>query len=526
MTRKLHIMAESVRAAYSEGEEDEALLPRVLVDGQGKPIGKVGQDDIVIFYDIRGEREVELTRCFVEPDFPHFDTRKRTARFYTMIEYSSALDAKVAFPPEVEIRGTLCQAVTEAGKKLVKVVESEKAIHLSYFLNGKRETPFPNEQRIVVESPRDVANHNERPEMSAPEVTDKVKDELTGDAHVIIVNFANVDVVGHIEDRAAVIGAVEAADRELGRVLEAARKAGVPALVTADHGTAEKWLYPDGKIDTGHTDSPVPMVAVWDKWKGLKLRDGGALTDVAPTLLKLIGMDPPPEMTGKSLFKEPDKAAACDRIMLVIMDGWGHNPDPYGNLILEADTPVMDSISGEYPFTTLSASGEEVGMPKGKVGNSESGHLHIGAGRVVPSDRIRIDTAIKDGSYRTNTAFIEAMEKARDEGRPLHLLGIVSFYSSHGSVDHLYELLRMAKDIGVTEVFHHALLGRRGERPEAGARYIDDVEKFCEDLGLGRVVTVMGRFWALDREENWDRVEKAYRAIADGQGVEVPDKDA
>jgi 2,3-bisphosphoglycerate-independent phosphoglycerate mutase len=101
------------------------------------------------------------------------------------------------------------------------------------------------------------------------------------------------------------------------------------------------------------------------------------------------------------------------------------------------------------------------------------------------------------------------------------LLGIVSFYSSHGSVSHLYELLKMAKARGVTEVYHHGLLGRRGERPEAGARYIDDVEKFCEDIGLGRVVTVMGRFWALDREHNWDRVERAYRALTDGAGVEV-----
>ena len=113
------------------------------------------------------------------------------------------------------------------------------------------------------------------------------------------------------------------------------------------------------------------------------------------------------------------------------------------------------------------------------------------------------------------------MEIAKQENRPLHLLGIVSFYSSHGSVDHLYALLKMAKDRGVQVVFHHALLGRRGERPEAGARYIDDVEKFCKQLGLGQVVTVMGRFWALDREENWDRVEKAYRAMTEGKGVLV-----
>jgi len=206
------------------------------------------------------------------------------------------------------------------------------------------------------------------------------------------------------------------------------------------------------------------------------------------------------------------------RLLLLILDGWGWREEAHGNLIRKSRTPVMDRLCREYPFTVLRASGEAVGMPAGKVGNSEAGHLHLGSGRLLLSDRLRIDRAIEDGSFPRNPAFLEAMAVARREGRPLHLLGIVSFYSSHGSVSHLYALLKMAREQGVTAVFHHALLGRRGERPEAGARYIDDVESFCAELGLGRVVTVMGRFWALDREENWDRVEKAYRALAEGEG--------
>jgi len=523
MSEKLRVMAESVREAYNKGEEDEALNPRVLVDKEGKPVGSVQDGDIVIFYDIRGEREVQLTQCFVEPDFPHFDTGGKVAKFVTMIEYHSELPVDVAFPPEVAIEGTLCGTITGAGKELVKIVESEKAIHLAYFLNGKRETPFDNERRVTIESPKDVANYDEKPEMAAPEVADKVIAELQGKSDVIVVNLANVDVVAHIEDEKAVIGAVEAADKELGRILDAAQKQGVPTIVTADHGTAEKWYYPDGTIDTGHTDSPVPFVMVSDKWKGLILKKNGSLIDVAPTIIPLLDLSVPMEMTGDNLVEGAD-APKTDRLLFIIMDGWGYNEDEQGNLIKKADTPVMDRICKDYPFTSLIASGEEVGMPKGKVGNSESGHLHIGSGRTIVSDRIRIDQAMNDGSFRKNPAFKKAMETAKNEGKQLHLLGIVSFYSSHGSVDHLYELLRMAKEVGVPEVYHHALLGRRGERPEAGARYIDDVEKFCEDIGLGRVVTVMGRFWALDREENWDRVEKAYRAIADGKGVEVKDE--
>jgi 2,3-bisphosphoglycerate-independent phosphoglycerate mutase len=517
-------MAESVRAAYASGEEDEALEPRVLVDKGGNRIGGIGHGDPVIFYDIRGEREIELTRAFVEPVFNHFDTHGRRARFFTMIEYHSELDAKVAFPPELSVKGTLCEAIAGTGGKLVKIVESEKAIHLSYFLNGKREDPFPGERRVFIESRKDVSNYDELPGMSAQEVADKVIEEIdSGDAAVIMVNFANVDVVAHIENQSAVIEAVEAVDRELGRVLDAAGKAKITSVVTADHGTAEKWLYPDGKVDTGHTDSPVPFILVDEDLKQARLADGGALTDAAPTVLELLGISPPGEMTGKSLIRGLPKGFKASRLLLVICDGWGHNDDDHGNLILKADTPVMDRIAGGYPSTTLKASGEAVGMPAGKVGNSESGHLHLGAGRLILSDRIKIDRAIEDKSFFNNPAFIEAMDMAAREKRPLHLLGIVSFYSSHGSVEHLYALLRMARERGVNQVFHHALLGRRGERPEAGARYIDDVEAFCEDLGLGRVVTVMGRFWALDREENWDRVEKAYRALADGQGVKVAD---
>jgi len=518
---KLHLMAESVRKAYARGEEDEAMEPRVLVDHEGRPAGRVGRDDLVIFYDIRGEREIELTQCFVDPGFPHFDTRGMTARFYTMIEYHSSLPVKVAFPPEVEIKGSLCGAVAAAGRKTIKVVESEKAIHLSYFLNGKREEPFPGERRVTVESPKDVANYDEKPEMAAAEVADRVIEEIGGDADFMVVNFANVDVVAHIEDEGAVRAAVEAADRELGRVLDAAGAAGVPAVITADHGSAEKWYYPDGKVDTGHTDSPVPLVIVDHDARDLRLRDGGSLIDVAPTILPMMGLEVPPQMTGESLLAPGTSSKVYDRLILIIMDGWGHREEEYGNVINKADTPVMDAIMRDYPSTTLAASGEAVGMPAGKVGNSESGHLHLGAGRVIASDRIRIDRAIEDGSFRVNPAFTEAMDRAREEARPLHLLGIVSFYSSHGSVDHLYELLRMAKERGVKQACIHALLGRRGERPEAGARYIDDVEGFCEGLGLGRVVTVMGRFWALDREDNWDRVEKAYRALVDGQGVPV-----
>lgn len=161
-------------------------------------------------------------------------------------------------------------------------------------------------------------------------------------------------------------------------------------------------------------------------------------------------------------------------------------------------------------------------MPAGTVGNSEVGHLHLGAGRRIYADRARIDRSIEDGSFFENAAFVRAMEGAKRDGRRLHLLGIISFYSSHGSVEHLKALLRLADRQQVPEVYVHGMLGRRGERPESGALYVEEVEREVERLGRGRVVSIIGRYWSLDREENWDRIEKSYRWLVEGEGRRVP----
>jgi 2,3-bisphosphoglycerate-independent phosphoglycerate mutase len=209
------------------------------------------------------------------------------------------------------------------------------------------------------------------------------------------------------------------------------------------------------------------------------------------------------------------------KVLLLILDGWGLREDPTGNLILDAETPHFDRLWKAYPRARLAASGEAVGMPAGTVGNSESGHLHLGAGRRILLDRVRIDRAAEDGSFFANEAFLWAMQQARAQDKALHLLGIVSHYSSHGTIRHLFALLRMARDLGLDDVYVHSLIGRRGERPESGAIYVAKVAEMCRSLATGKVVTVMGRFWALDREENWDRIEKAYRALVWGEGTEV-----
>ncbi|MCJ7680942.1 MAG: phosphoglycerate mutase (2,3-diphosphoglycerate-independent), partial [Candidatus Aminicenantes bacterium] len=246
------------------------------------------------------------------------------------------------------------------------------------------------------------------------------------------------------------------------------------------------------------------------------------LPDVAPTILELLGVKKPEEMTGRSLLVRPPTGGEKRRICLLILDGWGIGEENEGNMICKAGSPHFDKQWRDFPHLQLRASGEAVGMPEGTVGNSEAGHLHIGAGRRILLDRVKIDRAIADGSFYRNPAFTRIMDKALAEDRALHLLGIVSFYSSHGTLDHLFALLRMAAERGLKKVFIHSLIGRRGERPESGSIYVSKVEDRCRELGLGQVVTVMGRYWALDREENWDLVEKAYRALVFGEGTPAP----
>jgi 2,3-bisphosphoglycerate-independent phosphoglycerate mutase len=518
-------LADAIRAAYKLGQEDEALEPIIKADRSGQPRGRIGDGDSVIFYDIRGEREIELTQSLIEPEFRPFHRRQPLQlNFVTMITYDLSLRTGVAFPAEERIRNTLVEVMTKAGLRVAKVAESEKAVHVGFFLNGKNEAAFAGEERHIIPSPAGTRSYAQTPEMSAAAVAKAVA-SLVKDptCPVVIANLANVDVVGHIEDRRAVIRAVEATDEALGTIIEECRRRAVTLVVTSDHGTVEEWLYPDGSINTGHTKNPVPFILA--DYSGPEripvLRGTGELADVAPTVLELLGLEKPPVMSGESLVSAPRGHRPRSRIVLLILDGWGLREDTYGNIIHEARTPRFEALWSDYPHSVLEAAGAAVGMPDQTVGNSEAGHLHLGAGRRILSDRVRIDRAIEDGSFYQNPEFLGAMAEAQRRGKPLHLMGIVSHYSSHGTLDHLYALMRLARREEMGEVYIHGFIGRRGEKPESGAIYVEKVEEKGRELGLGEVVTVMGRHWSLDREHNWDRIEKAYRALVEGVGTRV-----
>ena len=207
-------------------------------------------------------------------------------------------------------------------------------------------------------------------------------------------------------------------------------------------------------------------------------------------------------------------------VMLIIMDGWG-NGDPMAqdNAIAMAHTPVMDDLMARYPLTALACSGEAVGLPEGQMGNSEVGHTNIGAGRVVYQELTRITRAIRDGSFFENAAFCEVIAAAKERGGALHFFGLLSPGGVHSHSAHLYALLELAKRSDLTDVWVHAFLDGRDVPPSSAAGYMAELEDKFTEIGVGRVATVSGRFYAMDRDKRWARVAKAYEAIAHGDGL-------
>ena len=208
---------------------------------------------------------------------------------------------------------------------------------------------------------------------------------------------------------------------------------------------------------------------------------------------------------------------------LIIMDGFGLREEREGNAILAASTPVLDDLFARCPTCRLSASGLDVGLPEGQMGNSEVGHTNIGAGRVVFQDLPRVSLAVENGSFFENDAYLSVMEHCREWGSALHLYGLLSNGGVHSHITHLYALLRMAKARKLSKVYIHAFLDGRDVSPTSGRDFVAGCAAECAELGVGRIATVMGRYYAMDRDKRWERLERAYNAMVCGEGEQNPD---
>lgn len=291
----------AIRESYEKSVYDEFVMPTVIVDEAGEPVGLVKDGDAIIFFNFRPDRAIQLSQAFTNEDFRGFDrgpNRPKDLHFVSMTHFSETVNGFVAYKP-TNLDNTFGEVLVQHGLTQLRIAETEKYPHVTYFFSGGREEKFPGETRILIDSPK-VPTYDLKPEMSAYEVTDAVVKEIAAERHdVIILNFANPDMVGHSGKMAPTIKAVEAVDECLGRVVEAVLAKGGVAVITADHGNADWMIDERGNPVTSHSTNPVPFIVTKP---GLVLREGGILADIAPTLLHLLGLPQPKEMTGRSLI--------------------------------------------------------------------------------------------------------------------------------------------------------------------------------------------------------------------------------
>ncbi|WP_432775311.1 2,3-bisphosphoglycerate-independent phosphoglycerate mutase [Brevibacillus gelatini] len=292
---------QAVKESYEKSIMDEFVMPTVIVGEDDKPVAKIESGDAIIFYNFRPDRAIQISQAFTNEDFRGFDRgegRPRDLHFVCLTHFSETVNGYVAYKPS-NLDNTLGEVLSQQGLKQLRIAETEKYPHVTFFFSGGREQEFPGEKRILIPSPK-VATYDLQPEMSAPEVTDAVVAEIEAENFdAIILNFANCDMVGHSGKMEPTIKAVETVDACLGRVVDAILAKGGMAVITADHGNADLMLDEEGRPITSHSTYPVPVIVTK---AGVKLREDGILADLAPTVLDLLGAEQPAEMTGKSLL--------------------------------------------------------------------------------------------------------------------------------------------------------------------------------------------------------------------------------
>jgi 2,3-bisphosphoglycerate-independent phosphoglycerate mutase len=291
---------EAVKESYQDGITDEFIKPIVVTDENDKAIGTIEEGDVVVCFNFRTDRLRQITTALTQQDFPEFEMKTIPLEYYTMTSYDDSFKGINVIYDKENVRNTIGELLEKAGKKQIRIAETEKYAHVTFFFSGGREVPFKNEQRIMITSPK-VATYDLQPEMSAFLVKDAIVKELKNkEADFVCLNFANGDMVGHTGVYEAILKAVNTVDQCVKEVVETARENGYEVLIIADHGNADNAVNKDGSANTAHSLNPVPCILVSDRFSEIK---NGILADVAPTLLAIMGMEIPEEMTGKVLIK-------------------------------------------------------------------------------------------------------------------------------------------------------------------------------------------------------------------------------
>lgn len=511
--RGAEALAKAVENEYTKGLQDYHLKPMNLMDRDGKPVGTVRADDGVIFCCRRGEREVELTDAFTDPDFKGFERKPlKGLDFVILTMYNEKYTyLPIAFAPD-KVQKTLAQVLAENGKTQFHLAESEKYAHVTFFFNGGNQKPFEKEDDCRIPSPKGIP-FDQVPELSLPKVAERLCQAIDTGYDFIVTNYANGDVIGHTSNDDAKRKATPAVDKYVKQAIEHAVKAGYRVLLTADHGNIEILRKPDGSPHVAHTSNLVACIGVGD---GMKLtRKDGKLCDVSPTILKAMGIKQPQEMTGTSFFD----FEGTSKVLLLILDGWGLGEHNGNNPIYSELTPYWDSLLATKPYASLEASGPAVGLEEGKPGNSEAGHINLGSGRVVLQDDVRLDKAMKDGSFAENPVFIRTIDECKAKGTALHLFSLLTKKSSHGSIDYPLAILDIANKRGLKDVYIHIIFDGRSTDPGSAPALLRELGQTLENKGIGLIVSGVGRGVALDRDLNWAKIQTAYDSLVSGTGI-------
>ena len=291
----------TIKSSYENGITDEFLKPIVMVDNSGEPLAKIEEGDVVICFNFRTDRLRQTTIAFTQQDLPEFGMKTMNLEWYTMTTYNASFKGINVIFEKDNVTNTMGEVVANAGLKQIRIAETEKYAHVTFFFSGGREQEFAGESRILIQSPK-VPTYDLQPEMSAPEVRDAIVPKLeNGEADFVCLNFANGDMVGHTGVYEAVYKAVQAVDSCVKDVVTAAQNGGYNVMIIADHGNADNAVNADGSENTAHSLNPVPCIFISEK-EGIKLQNG-ILADVAPTLLNVMGLNVPAEMTGKNLIQ-------------------------------------------------------------------------------------------------------------------------------------------------------------------------------------------------------------------------------
>lgn len=291
----------ALQGSYDEGVTDEFVKPVVMTTTDGRPVGTIREGDTVVFCNFRNDRAKELTIALTQRDVEEAGMKRLSLDYYTMTPYDPTFEGLTVLFPKDEVKNTIGEYVSSLGLTQLRIAETEKYAHVTFFLNGGREAPFEGEDRILVNSPK-VATYDLQPAMSAPEVTERLVENIREKAPgLIVLNFANGDMVGHTGVYDAIVEAVKTVDACVEKVVTAARAAGYDVVICADHGNADNAVNADGSPNTAHSLNPVPVIVVSDRVKSVR---DGVLADVAPTVLDLMGLEKPAEMTGTSLVEK------------------------------------------------------------------------------------------------------------------------------------------------------------------------------------------------------------------------------